>query len=83
MSIGQLSNVDVSTGLVDKQTLLYDASHNAGRIQLQMNQPLLNTIPSQKSNSATTATDASSASTIVLRNASGDTKVNNPLQTLY
>ncbi|KAJ4453004.1 hypothetical protein PAPYR_12654 [Paratrimastix pyriformis] len=28
-------------------------------------------------NSATTATDASSASTIVLRNASGDTKVNN------
>ncbi|KAJ4452958.1 hypothetical protein PAPYR_12697 [Paratrimastix pyriformis] len=29
------------------------------------------------SNSATTATDASSASTIVLRNASGDTKVNN------
>ncbi|KAJ4453548.1 hypothetical protein PAPYR_11953 [Paratrimastix pyriformis] len=26
MSIGQLSNVDVSTGLVDKQILLYDAT---------------------------------------------------------
>ncbi|KAJ4453517.1 hypothetical protein PAPYR_11997 [Paratrimastix pyriformis] len=44
-----------------------------------INDSKLNTISTagKIANSATTATDASSASTIVLRNASGDTKVNN------
>lgn len=149
MTIGQLSNVDTATGLVDKQILIYDAASQcwknntanenttakfdtisemsagngtsingilmtsgkvtaasakissfttAGVIHSDASGNLTNssivnsditngtitdaklstiTTAGKVSNSATTATDANTPSTIMLRNTTGDTKVNN------